>query len=250
MFGEFATAKAIQLPTVSYVIAQDIAKSVDYTTTVIHQIRPETIISASNNESSRIYTFEDEVFRDKVQLRYTELPQYTKELMSSLELSGRSALLIDMTGIGAAIYDMYDSFGLDPLGIVFSSGNASNVHTNRNSSRSRFANVSHISVPKSDLIAALKLSVEQGRLRIAKGLRYAEEAENQFRHFVGKFNVDTKKVKMENDSPEIHDDFVVTEAMCAWYVQHMKGLYKERAVKPRPQITSYKKNPFNDKEWT
>lgn len=247
MFGDFATANSIQLPSVTYVVAQDIAKSIDYTTTVVHQVKPEALVTSGLQES-RIFTFEDEVFRDKVQLKYTELPQYTKELMSSLDLSDRSALLIDMTGVGAAIYDMYDSFGLDPLGIVFSSGNASNIHSGRKS-KSIFGTVTHISVPKPDLIASLKLSVEQGRLRMAKGLRYAEEAENQFRHFVGKFNETTKKVKMENDSPEVHDDFVVTEAMCAWYIHHMKGFYKERTLKPAPKKSNYKHNPFLDKEW-
>lgn len=246
VFGSFATASSIVLPSTSYVIGQDVAKDQDYTTTVIHQIKPEAVPSASG--SPRVFVFEDEVFRDKRRLKYTELPVYTKELISSLDMEGRSALVIDKTGVGNAIYDMYDEAGLDPLGIIFSGGASAQMHTSQRI-RSQFGQVSHITVPKADLIGALKLAVEQGRLRIAEGLMYAREAEAQFRHFVGKFNSQTGNVKLENDSPDVHDDFVVTEAMCAWYVLHMKGHFEQRAKRPTPRSENYRNNIFNDKEW-
>lgn len=248
MFGDFAAVDTVVLPDTEYVVAQDIAKKFDYTTTEVHRIVPEMIVSPS--KTPRIYYFEDVVFRDKRQMKYSQLPIYTKELMQSMELEGQCALVIDGTGVGEAVYDLYDDAGLDPLKIIFGSGNSPSVQTDRAgfASTSKFGKVSGIVVPKADLVGALQVYVQQGRLRQVAGLPFAEESRRQFQNFVGKINEKDKYIKYGNLDDEIHDDMVVTSAMACWFTQHMKKMLSVRPASPKLQRQTYNINPFKEDE--
>lgn len=248
MFGDFPSINAIELPDVEYIIGQDIAKKVDYTTTVIHRIVPELIKGTTTN---RIYKFEDVVFRDKRQLKYTELPVYTKELLESLDLAGNSVLLVDGTGVGEAVYDLYEDAALDPLKIIFGSGESVSVQRQRdkgNWSTSRFGSISAYVVPKVDLVGSLQVYVQQGKLRQAEGLAFMADVENQYRNFVGRINEKTKYVKYGNSSDEIHDDWVVADAMCTWYTQHTRGMVRSRPYEMARNRDYYQTEPFKEDE--
>lgn len=246
-WGDFAGVNAIELPDTNYLVLQDIAKKYDYMTTEIHRLTPVVMKGVRN----RVYYFEDVVFRDKRQLKYDELPVYTKELIESMELAGQSALLIDGTGIGEAVYDLYTAIGLDPLKIIFTGGNSASVEKNKTEAAGMFGLVSGIKVPKVDLIQALQVYVQQGRLRQTKGLPFADDSREQFQNFVGKINEDTKHVKYENEDEEVHDDLVVTAAMGCWYTQHTRSfLYggKSGGIAPADRKSSYNTNPFKEDE--
>ncbi len=247
-FGEFAAIGAIELPDVEYIVAQDIAKKVDYTTTVIHRITPELV---KGSVANRIYYFEDVVYRDKRQLKYTELPLYTKELMESFELYGKSVLLIDGTGVGEAVYDLYEEAALDPLKIVFGSGESVSTQRQRdkaNWSTSRFGPISAFVVPKVDLVGSLSVYMQQGKIRQAEGLRFMVDVENQYRNFIGRINEKTKYVKYGNASDEIHDDWVVADSMATWYTQHMERMLKSKPMGTKPVKDFYQTNPFKEDE--
>lgn len=248
-FGGFASAGDILLPDVEFIIGQDIAKFVDYTTTVVHRIVPELIRGSYDN---RVYYYEDVVFRDKAQLKYSDLTEYTSELIDSLDLSGQCALLVDSTGVGAAVFDLYESAGLDPLGIVFTGGESVNTKNGRSLdsvATSRFGSISCFDVPKVDLVGSLQVYVQQGRLRMAEGLRYEHDAQEQYRNFVGRINEKTKYVKYGNSSDEIHDDVVVADAMCTWYTQHMKKMLRSRPLAEfSARKDHYRTNPFEEEE--
>ncbi len=248
MFGDFATVDTVVLPDTEYVVVQDLAKKFDYTTTEIHRITPELLVSPSR--TSRVYYFEDVVFRDKRQMKYSQLPVYTKELMQSMELEGQCALVIDGTGVGEAVYDLYDDAGLDPLKIIFGSGNSPTIQADRNSFSvtSKFGKVSGIVVPKADLVGALQVYVQQGRLRQVEGLPFAEESRRQFQNFVGRINEKDKYVKYGNLDDEIHDDMVVTAAMACWYTQHTRKLLSVRPTTHKGQRQTYNTNPFKEDE--
>lgn len=248
-FGDFASTGEISLPDVEFIIGQDIAKKFDYTTTVVHRIVPELIRGSYDN---RVYYFEDVVFRDKAQLRYSEITDYTNELIDSLDLAGQCALLVDSTGVGEAVFDLYEAAGLDPLGIIFTGGESVRTRRERPLSSmgtSRFGSISNFDVPKVDLVGSLQVYVQQGRLRMAEGLRYEHDAQEQYRNFVGRINENTKYVKYGNASDEIHDDIVVADAMCTWYTQHMKKMLRS---KPLAEFSArkdhYRTNPFEEEE--
>lgn len=247
MFGEFGTSSTLVLPDCEYIVSQDLAKKVDYTTTVVHKIVPEVVKNSLNNE--RVYIFEDVVFRDKQQLRYTELSEYTRELLSSLDLAFNSVLIIDGTGIGEPVFDLYEDNALDPLKIIFSSGNTVSVQRNReknNWSSSKFGTVSGYIVPKIDLISALQLYIQQGKIRQCTE-RYKEDVHLQYSSFIGKINTETKHISMNNLSDDIHDDWITSDAMACWYTQHMKKINTERVSRlDSRENNTYSTDPFRE----
>ena len=246
-WGDFSSTNSILLPDVEYIIGQDIAKKYDYTTTVIHRVVPELVKGSYNN---RVYFFEDIVFRDKRQMKYTELPVYTKELIDSLDIAGQCALIIDGTGVGEPVYDLYEDAFLDPLKIIFGSGNQVSTQRQRettNWSTSKFGAISAFVVPKDDLVGALQVYVQQGKLRTAEGLAFEVDAKAQYQNFIGRINEKTKYVKYGNADDEVHDDIVVSDAMCCWYTQHMKKLLSAKPLDAYAhRKDSYQINPFEE----
>lgn len=246
-FGSFSSSNSVILPDTEYIIGQDIAKKYDYTTTVVHQIVPDIIKGSYDN---RIYFHQYCVFRDKQQLKYTDLPSYTAELMDALDLYGRSILLIDGTGVGEAVFDLYEDAQLDPLKIIFSGGNQVSTQRQRETAKwssSKFGAISGYVVPKDDLVHALVAYADGGTLINTEGLKYAYDAEAQFANFVGRINEKTKNVKYGNADDEVHDDIVVADAMCCWYSQHMKRLLRAMPLeKFSHRHDSYSNNPFEE----
>jgi hypothetical protein len=74
-------------------------------------------------------------------------------------------------------------------------------------------------VAKADLISALALSVEDGRLKVADGLPEAPTVLRQFQTFQRKTPLGTPNERaLWRERPD--DDLVLSLAMGAWYAQH------------------------------
>lgn len=209
----------IQTPYTEYILSQDIGKKQDATTSMLYRLTPEYIDYGDGER--RVTTFMDVVFMDKRRVSYMELGEYTRELMQAIALGDKCVSIIDGTGIGEAVYDIYTSVGLDPLKIIFTSGETVSVEQKREKPSQRFGTVSGYKVPKVDMVSAAQVVFQQGRIRFAEDIEYRDECFQQLQAFVGKVNEKTHNVKYENLTDEIHDDFVVNILMASWYVKHM-----------------------------
>ena len=209
----------IQTPYTEYILSQDIGKKQDATTSMLYRITPEYIDSADGTR--RVTTFMDVVFMDKRRLSYMELGDYTSEMMQAIALGDRCINLIDGTGIGEAVFDIYVAKGIDPLKIIFTSGETSSIESKRTEASQRFGFTSGFKVPKVDMVSAAQVMFQQGRIRFAEDIEFRDECFQQLQAFVGKVNEKTHTVKYENLTDEIHDDFVVNILMACWYVMHM-----------------------------
>ncbi len=58
--------------------------------------------------------------------RYTAVVSDVAALMQRPEVRGRARLVIDRTGVGAAVYDMFVAAKLEPVGITITAGEHSN----------------------------------------------------------------------------------------------------------------------------
>ena len=243
----------IRLPSAEYLLTQDIGKKQDDTTTLIYRITPEYIDSWDGGR--RIMTFMDVVFMDKRRLTYDRLARFTQELVQSASLGERSTLLIDGTGIGEAVYDIYAAKGLEPVKIIFTSGETASIERSRLEQSKRFNDISGYKVPKVDMVSAAQVIFQQGRIRFAPDLMFRDECLEQLQNFVGKVNEKTENVKYENLTDEIHDDFVVNILMASWYVIHMDAetyidsdgpSYGMGYIMPFGRSSSYDTDPFSD----
>ena len=209
-------------PFTRHILSQDIGKKQDATTSGAFTITPEFYDGGDGKR--RVATFLDVGFLDKRRLSYMELGEYTKEMMQSLSFGDQSALLIDGTGIGEAVYDIYSALGMSPVKIIFTSGETASIERNRDTFTNNsklFNNISGYKVPKVDLVSAAQVIFQQGRIRFAQDIDFRDECFQQLQAFVGKVNEKTHNVKYENLEDDIHDDFVTMILQACWYVMHM-----------------------------
>ena len=229
----------IELPSTTYIISQDIAQTVDDTCTAVFRVTPEIIRGSAEG---RIAYYLDKIYLSLQKIKYTELPIYTRELMDAFSVNNDVTLVVDGTGVGLPVFDMYDEAGLDPLKIVFTSGNNVSTQSGIRSSFSKFGQIQGFTVPKDNLKDALVLVMEQGVIRRASNLDYKAQEELQYKNFVGRFNEKTKYVKYGNSEDKIHDDIICADMMASWIFQHMTREKRKKHI----ESSSFVRDPFGD----
>jgi len=125
--------------------------------------------------------------------------------------------------VGEGVVEIMRERGLRPIPIITTnSGRVREVYADAaeifpGATKLRMRTLKEIHVPKSDLVAAGQLLVQQERVRVAAGLRWAEEARKQFKSFRGKINERTQHKVYEAETEEDHDDIVICFLMGAWW---------------------------------
>jgi hypothetical protein len=154
---------------------------------------------------------------------YVGVVQHVTDIMQRPPVR-RCDLILDQTGCGGPVGDMFDTAGLRPVRVVIGSGFEATPHGNR-----KWA------VPKVELISCLDAIMHSEQLKIADALReapaLAEELKN-FRRHVSEAGRYTYGARIG-----LHDDLVLSVALAAWWlrigrnkggsvgIKHIKGLY-------------------------
>ncbi len=215
-------------PGKEYICAVDIAKKRDYTTIQIYRDAKSAIHHPEESgRPDQIVSFLDLVYQAKLQaIRYTEQARIVYDLLNRIKMLHNTQLLVDGTGVGEAVVDIMRETGLNPLPIVFTGGTSVRPVYEEfgkvfgGSSSQAFARaqvLKEIHVPKEDLVHAGMLMIQQKRIRLAQQLNHEDDFKRQMESFKGKVNEATGRRKFENESDDIHDDFVVTFLMAAWW---------------------------------
>jgi hypothetical protein len=135
-------------------------------------------------------------------------------LLHGAPLAGSSTLVVDATGVGAPVLDMFTSWGLRPVGVTIHGGDAVTQHGR------------HFRTPKRDLVATLQTLLQTGRLRFAKDLALADVLVGELRDYT----VSPSAVGHDSYSARAgqHDDLVLAVAIASW-------LAARRHPAPRPE---------------
>ena len=222
-----------------YLSVWDIAKRRDFTTGFTCKVTPEILDgNARASSPDRIVNFLDILKIDKFNnISYPETVNRIALRMSHRDLVSNCDLLVDGTGVGEAVVDLLRERNLAPIPILFTGGtDAKAVYADFGTvfggSFRGLQAVKEWRVPKADLVAAGQLVAQQGRVRIAQGIRYADDFRTQMEGFRGKVNEATGRKKYENENDEIHDDMVVCYLMAAWWMVQGQGAaaVKERRI--------------------
>jgi hypothetical protein len=140
--------------------------------------------------------------------RYPDVIDRIKGLLSSGALRNkRVAFLVDKTGVGASVVDSLVHAGLEPIAVTIHGGSA----VSRDAHGYR--------VPKRDLVAAVQVLLQNGRLRIAEGLPLAETLKKELLSFRIKVDPQTAHDSYEHWREGDHDDLVLASAMACWFRQ-------------------------------
>lgn len=140
--------------------------------------------------------------------RYPAIIDRVRGLLSSGALtSKRVALLVDKTGVGASVVDSLVHAGLSPIAVTIHGGSA--VSRDEHGYR----------VPKRDMVSAVQVLLQNGRLRIAEGLPLAETLRSELLSFRLKIDPKTAHDSYEHWREADHDDLVLAAAMACWFRQ-------------------------------
>ena len=220
-----------------YAVLVDLGKKRDFAATMVMKDSPQIALGSELlKQPNRVLHYYDIVYIDQKQgVWYHDIVDEIGQLMNRATLAENADLIVDGTGVGEGVVEMMREKGLQPIPIIT---------TGRGLMREVYADISEvfrrpawgdratrlniqvlkeIHVPKADLVAAGQLLVQQERIRVAAGLKWAEEARKQFKSFRGKINERTKHKVYEADTEEEHDDLVICYLLGAWWFVKHKG---------------------------
>jgi hypothetical protein len=143
--------------------------------------------------------------------KYTDVVDRVAALVRSDSLRHMPAvLLVDKTGVGAAVLDSFTHAKVGAVAITLHGGSS----VNRDPQRAGFR------VPKRDLITVTQVLLQNGRLRVSSGLPEAETLKKELLNFRVKIDPKTAHDSYEHWRESQHDDLVLAVSMAAWFRQY------------------------------
>lgn len=177
-----------------FFVGVDLGQSSDYTAIAICQ-------NANLGEELYLDVRHLERFRGRL---YPDVAAHVGALMDSPELKGTADLVIDATGVGPAVTDIFTKLGR--------SFRAVKIHGGDTESFSEGV----YRVPKRNLVASLQVMLQTGRFRIARELGLAGTLREELMNFRIKVNPKTAHDSYEAWREGDHDDLVLAAALAAW----------------------------------
>jgi hypothetical protein len=149
---------------------------------------------------------------------YPKVVERVASLMASAPLStNRCALVVDATGVGTAVVDALVEAGLYPMAVTIHGGD---TVTPDGSGGFR--------VPKRDLVSAVQVLLQSGRLKIAANLPETETLERELLNFRMKIDPKTAHDSYSHWREGDHDDLVLATAIALWFRMYW-NLHVDRA---------------------
>lgn len=211
-----------------YIVAVDIAKRRDYTAIQIYRDTPELIKGdARANSLDKHFHHQDLVYQFKGQdMRYQDLAMHIVRLLSDKKVQNNNDLIVDGTGVGVAVVDIFRERGLNPIPIVATAGGSArpiysdigNILGNGPALKG-MKTVSEWHVPKVEMVQAGQVAMEQHLVRIAPNVSHLEDFKEQLMGFKGRFNENTNYTKYDAEDDDVHDDFITCYLMAMWWAR-------------------------------
>lgn len=137
-------------------------------------------------------------------VRRIPYPEIARLVADTLAELGTYTLLVDTTGVGRPVTDQLKELGIRHMRVSIHGG----------SSIARLDDDT-LSVPKRDLIAALVVGFESGRLRIARGLKHTGTLEREAAAFQMKLSASGRDSYSARTGE--HDDLLLAVSLPIWH---------------------------------
>jgi hypothetical protein len=147
-------------------------------------------------------------------------------LLKAPPLAGNSNLVLDQTGCGRPIFDMFVKAGLKPTGISIHGGDA--VSHEGNSWR----------VPKRDLVGILQVLLQTNRLKVASKLKLGPVLQAEMLNFRVKIDPATAHDSYSSWRESDHDDLVLSTALACWWGENRPAM-TELKFSSQPLLRPY-----------
>jgi hypothetical protein len=137
-------------------------------------------------------------------MSYPEQVQRVATLLGRPPLNAGAALVIDETGVGRAVGDIFEAAGLAPNRVTITAGNESTQHG---------ARTWH--VPKGVLISGVDARLHTGELKIAAAIAEAAALQEELKDFQRKVSAAGRATYDARSGA--HDDLVLACAIAVWF---------------------------------
>jgi hypothetical protein len=138
----------------------------------------------------------------------------------------RPELVVDNTGVGAAVTDLLRERGLTFRPVTITGGDA--VRASETQEKGR-----HYRVPKRDLVAALEVPFHNGTLKVAEGLKLWPTLREELLNFKRKIDLRTAHDSYEHWRESDHDDLVLACALACWWARRSSSRVRPRVSKAK-----------------
>lgn len=137
-------------------------------------------------------------------MSYVDQVRDVANLLTREPLSIKTPLVIDETGVGRPVGDLFNTLGLHPTRVTITAGDGQSLKS-----------ANRWSVAKGLLISALDARLHTGELKIAEGMAEASALREELKDFqrhvsaAGRYSYDARTGK--------HDDLVLAVALALWH---------------------------------
>ena len=176
------------------------------------QVSDYTAIAVGRYNAERKARVVDVVYLERIGLgtSYPDVVEYVESLLLRPPLAGRCDLVVDATGVGRPVVDLFRERRLNPVALTITGG-FDVTHEGRD-----------WKVPKRELVAVVQVGLQARTLRVARDLAHAETLRGELAAF------EIRVTAAANDTygawrEGTHDDLVLAVAMVAWWARRAPG---------------------------
>jgi len=126
-------------------------------------------------------------------------------------------LLVDYTGVGKPVVDLLRENDLPLVAINISGGIAARWH-----------GMTEASVPKTELITAMSIVMQEYRIKIPNDIDLADQIKKEFINF--KLRINKNANTTFSAAHGYHDDIVLSMSLAIWYGEYMSKKGKKRRI--------------------
>lgn len=185
---------------VKFFIGLDLGQANDYTAlSILERLKPEG--------DGKEHTYH---IRHLERVRGTAYPTIVNKvtkMMQSPGLKDDVSLVVDQTGVGAPVVDLFRQAGLRPIAVLIHGGDK---ETQEGGSWR---------VPKRNLVGVLQVLLQSGRFKVASKLKLGPILQQEMLNFKVKIDPVTAHDSYSAWREAEHDDLVLSVALACWYGQ-------------------------------
>lgn len=188
-----------------FFVGLDLGQASDYTAL--------SVLEQEWNIQNRRYEYRLR-YLDRVRgMPYPEIVTKVSNMMQSGKLMAVEPprLIVDKTGVGAPVCDLFRTGPIKPVEITITSGQTPSVVPRG------------FHVPKRDLVFALLSIFQRGVFTAAENMQLAGTLKTELQNFKVKIDPKTAHDSYESWREGAHDDLVLSVSMAAWYGEYKFG---------------------------
>jgi hypothetical protein len=194
-----------------YIVSVDLGQTTDYTAiAVVHRQKTVAFDEETLQEKAPVITYQLlHLERPELGTPYPAIVARCLAMLDRSPLSRATPLVVDRTGVGRPVVDMFTAAGVEPESITIHGGDAVNDTEHK-----------HYRVPKRELVHTLLKLYQTGQFKVAPGLSLAPAMVNELVNFKLKVNIATGHDSYESWRDSVHDDLVLATSMGLWYAKY------------------------------